>query len=500
MKTLLFLVWLWVFGSPFAALRAAEDTRPDIVVIVVDDMRFDEFGRGGHSFLETPHIDALARAGVNFSRAYHATPLCSPNRASLLTGQYASRHGILDNTSRSHASHELDLFAKTLQESGYATAHIGKWHMGNNPSPLPGYDYWVSFAGHGKIVDPELYDDGRIHTVKGYVTDIFTERALQFIEDGSDTGKPFFLYIGHKAIHPEARQRDDGSADTSVTREFIPAERHKDRYRDEIFPPPPNRMHELPAGSTKTALRDALTKRRRLADKDDYWRDWIASGFTQETIRKRAEMMLAVDEGLGRIVESLKNRDRWHNTLVIFTSDNGYFFGEHGLTIERRFPYEESIRAPLIVKAPTGKGAAAKASDALVSSVDLAPTILDYAKVAIPSAVQGRSLRPLLEGKAGAVRDIVYVEYYSHENPFTWTSRCDYRVVIGGHHKLIRWLRYEGAAAEELYDLANDPHELRNLSGAGGKARTLNRTLNHLRQEMERESLNALGFKSQPRQ
>ncbi len=160
----------------------AELTRPNFVMIVVDDLRFDEIVVGGHPYLQTPNIDRLAAEGAIFTSAYHSTPLCSPNRASILTGQYVSRHGILDNISRRYASHRLDLFPKELQKAGYSTAHVGKWHMGNDPTPRPGYDYWVSFAGQGKTNDPDLYEDGRTHSVKGYITDIFTDRVIDFIK------------------------------------------------------------------------------------------------------------------------------------------------------------------------------------------------------------------------------------------------------------------------------------------------------------------------------
>jgi len=179
-------------------------SKPNIILIVGDDMRHDEFGAGGHTYMETPNIDRLANEGFMFTDAYHAVPLCSPNRASILTGQYPSRHGILDNTSRNQASHMLDLFPKDLQKAGYRTAHVGKWHMGNSSEPRPGYDYWVSFEGQGKTYDPDLYEDGRTHKVGGYITDIFTDRAVKFIRESSTTDKPFFVYIGHKAIHPEA--------------------------------------------------------------------------------------------------------------------------------------------------------------------------------------------------------------------------------------------------------------------------------------------------------
>jgi N-acetylglucosamine-6-sulfatase len=166
------------WGLPRRARAAAA---PNLVVIVVDDMRFDEYGAGGHPYLQTPHIDALRRSGASFGNAYHTTPLCSPNRACILTGQYTSRHGILDNTSRAHASHRLHTFARELQRGGYETAHIGKWHMGNDPTPRPGYDHWVSFEGQGRSIDPVLYEQGRLQEVPGYVTDLLTDRAVEFV-------------------------------------------------------------------------------------------------------------------------------------------------------------------------------------------------------------------------------------------------------------------------------------------------------------------------------
>ena len=183
---------------------------PNIIVVVVDDLRWDELGIAGHAYLETPNIDRLAHEGAMFTSAFHAVPLCSPNRASILTGQYPSRHGIIDNVARNRASHHLRTFPQALQKAGYETAFLGKWHMGNDSTPRPGFDYWVAIPGQGRSEDPELYEDGRLHTVEGYLTDILTERAVAFIERDRDT--PFCLYIGQKAIHPDIQQRDDGSA------------------------------------------------------------------------------------------------------------------------------------------------------------------------------------------------------------------------------------------------------------------------------------------------
>ena len=150
---------------------AERGARPDIIVILIDDLRFDETGASGHPYLKTPHIDRLAREGARFVNAFHTTPLCSPNRASILTGQYASRHGIIDNVGRDAMSHRLPNYHVELQKLGYETAHIGKWHMGNDASPRPGYDHWISFRGQGKIVDPVLWEEGREHVVEGTYVD-----------------------------------------------------------------------------------------------------------------------------------------------------------------------------------------------------------------------------------------------------------------------------------------------------------------------------------------
>jgi N-acetylglucosamine-6-sulfatase len=475
----LLILLLMIGGS-----LAADDQRPNIVLIVVDDLRFDEIGVGGHPYLETPCIDRLANDGVMFSNAYHVTPLCSPNRASILTGQYASRHGILDNTSRSHASHRLELFPKELQKAGYTTAHIGKWHMGNDPTPRPGYDYWVSFSGQGKTNDPDLYEEGRIHSVKGYITDIFTDRAAGFIKKCGDD--PFFLYIAHKAVHPEAVQLDDGTVDLSVPRSFIPADRHKGRYEGKVLKRRPNYGFSDQDALSKPVIKRALEIRHEF-EKDEDWRHEIDPGIAENTIRRRAEMMLAVDEGVGRILDTLRETGELDNTLVIFTSENGYFYGEHGLTIERRLPYEEAVKTPLLMRFPKMVKPESKANG-LVVSIDLAPTILDVAGVAIPKHIQGTSLIPILKGQKDEVHESIFIEFYSHENPFPWTASLDYRIVRKGKYKYIRWIRFEDEA--ELYDLDTDPFEMNNLI----KNKDMASLVQALEQEMKQHILNSLGF------
>ncbi|MFC2164122.1 sulfatase [Acidobacteriota bacterium] len=466
-------------------LSQAKNDRPNIVMIVVDDMRFDEFGAGGHPYLETPNIDRLATEGAMFINAYHVTPLCSPNRASILTGQYVSRHGILDNTSRSHASHQLALFPIELQTAGYQTAHVGKWHMGNDPTPRPGYDYWVSFAGQGKTNDPDLYENGRMHKVKGYITDVFTDRAIDFIKQ-ADAGKPFFLYIGHKAIHPEAKQLDDGSVDLKYGRTFIPAERHKGRYDGKVIKRRPNYGISEEELLTKPVIKKALEFKHSSEILNRFGKI-LDIGIAEDTIRQRAEMMLAVDEGVGRIIDTLEKMGELDNTMIIFSSENGYYYGEHGLSIERRLPYEETIKNPLLVRHPKLVKAGSR-PEGFAMSIDLAPTVLDIAKVEIPKHVQGRSLVPLLTGKAQSVRDAAFMEYYSHENPFPWTANLDYRIVRKGQYKYIRWIRFEDEA--ELYDLEADPYEMHNLITDP----KMSDIIKDLRQELKKLIIESLGL------
>ena len=477
-----FIATLIVFPLAFAV--AAQDRQPNVVMIVVDDMRYDEFGAGGHQYLRTPSIDGLSEEGVVFTNAYHVNPLCSPNRASLLTGQYPSRHGITDNTSRSRASHNLDLFAVQLQTAGYRTAHVGKWHMGNDPTPRPGYDYWVSFAGQGRTVDPELFEAGRIRRVDGYITDILTDRAITFIEQPHD--RPFFLYLGHKAVHPDLTQLDDGTVDLSRGSRFIPASRHRGKYAGRTLERAPSFGFPDAQATGKPVLKRALETKASAAVRETFGAI-LDEGTSDETVQRRAEMMLAIDESTGRIMRSLEAAGLLDNTFIVFTSDNGYFFGEHGLSIERRLPYEEALKSPLLVRHPELAEKAAQI-DGLVLSIDIAPTILDIAGAEIPETVQGRSLVPLLNGETDEIRDSAYMEYYSHENPMPWTVDLDYRVVRKGKYKYIYWLRFPGDA--ELYDLNADPHELNNLIGDPDLAATVD----GLHLEMQKHVIDAFGL------
>jgi len=434
--------------------------RPDIIVILIDDLRFDEFGAGGHPYMKTPHIDRIAHEGASFSAAFHPTPICSPNRASILTGQYASRHGIIDNVARDALSHRLANYHLDLQRLGYETAHVGKWHMGNSADPRPGYDHWISFPGHGRIEDPTFNEDGQVVAHKGYITDLLNQRALAFIERRRE--KPYALFLAHKAVHPDAFQHPDGTLDASRSAGYVLPPRHEDLYRGAQFPPRPNVLPHAEVARRKPAWAHAFSLRQSREARAIL--DAFGVG-TQEEIRRRAAMMASVDEGVGMIFAALERAGTLDDTFILFLGDNGYFFGEHGLGPERRFAYEEGIKSPFLVRYPPRVRAASRIDD-LALTIDIAPTCVALAGGRPGPDIQGRSLLPLFAGRVPDWRRAILCEYFA-ENAMPWLVGMSYRAVRTRRHKLIHWVNknaHEGVS-DELYDLARDPYELDNVAG-----------------------------------
>jgi len=454
--------------------------RPNVLVILIDDLRFDECGITGHPYMKTPHIDRLGHEGAVFTNAFHTTPLCSPNRACILTGQYASRHGIIDNVGRDQASHRLANYHVTLQALGYETAHVGKWHMGNDASPRPGYDAWVSFPGQGKLVDPELWEDGALRPARGYMTDLLNERAVAFLR--RPRTKPFALFLAHKAVHPDIIQRQDGRMDESWIGGYVLPERHRDLYAGSHYPPRPSVRPLEEVAKEKPALRTLFAERAKPASQAILAK--MDAG-TQEEIRKRAAMMASVDEGVGMVREALEATGRLDDTCIVFLGDNGFFFGEHGLTVERRFAYEEGIRTPFLVRYPP-RIAAGATIEPMVIALDIAPTLIELAGGRPGPHVQGRSFVPLLDGKTDGWRRSFFVEYYS-EGAWPWLVGMGYRAVRTERHKYIRWTHHD---LSELYDLSRDPYEMTNLAGDPAHA-TLRADLND---ELRRLAADAFGL------
>ncbi|MGH9767680.1 MAG: sulfatase family protein [Blastocatellia bacterium] len=443
---------------------AAGGSLSNIVFIMVDDLRWDELGCAGHPYIKTPNIDRIAREGAMFRNAFMTTPLCSPSRAGFLTGQYAHTNGITDNVDRSAASHKLVTFPLLLHQSGYETAFIGKWHMGNDDTPRPGFDRWVSFKGQGAYLNPDINEDGKAVKPAGYITDILNGYAVEFIKRRRD--RPFLVYLAHKAIHPEVTQNNDGSVNLADSERFIPAERHRNLYAGRIVPRRPNAMR-APAG--KPALE------RRIGDLPPLG---AGTGTRDEAILGRQRTLMAIEDGVGEIFRALKETGQLDKTVIIFTGDNGYFYGEHGLSVERRLAYEEAIRMPLLVRYPR-MIKAGTVRDEFALNIDLAPTLLSVAGASAPGNMQGRSLAPLLKGERVNWRDSFLIEYYS-DRVFPRIARMGYKAVRNGRWKYIRYLELEGM--DELYDLKTDPYEMKNMiNQPGAKA-----ALDEMKQEMER--------------
>src|SRR5947209_14002952 len=329
-----------LLATPLVAPLNAQTNRPNIVFILVDDLRWDELGCTGHPFAQSPHADRLAREGAKFENAFVTTPLCSPSRASFLTGQYPHRHGIIDNVDRSKASHSLVTWPRTLHEQGYETSFVGKWHMGVDDSPRPGFDQWVSFPGQGECVNPILNVNGKSARTEGYITDLLTAHAVEFLR--RPRSQPFCLYLAHKAVHPNVTQFADGSVSNLDVKaeDFIPAERHKALYQGMT---PPRRGSYAHAPHNQPALQQNIPGLEPLGPK---------TLIDDATILSRLRMAKAVDESLGQILQTLAGQGKLDDTIVIFTSDHGYFYGEHYLSHERRLAYEDAIRIPMIIRYP----------------------------------------------------------------------------------------------------------------------------------------------------
>lgn len=467
-----------------SAEKSADYGQPNIIMIVVDDLRWDELSVMNHPFLSTPNMDRLAHEGVLFENAYQVVSLCSPNRASILTGQYPSRHGIVDNVARDRASHQLDLFAGELQQAGYETAHVGKWHMGNDPTPRPGYDYWACLPGQGRTIDPILYENDSLHTIEGYVTDILTERCVSFIEKKRE--KPFFLYLGHKAIHPDTKQLNSGAVDLSSESRFIPAPRHAGIYKDAVFNRRKNAITDYSNINLSSVIGQALANKHSPEIESEFG-DKLDHFTSEKTIRDRSEMILAVDEGLGEILKALEKMNILDNTFILITSDNGYFYGEHGLSLERRLPYEESVRNPLLIRYPPLVKANSRIKE-FVLSIDYAPTVIELAGASVKSHIQGRSIISLLKGKTEAWRKSFMMEYYSYENPFPWLIDTDYKALRNERYKYIHWYRHENK--DELYDLIDDPYELNNLY----KNENMQKIVKEMQRELAKEVAASFGL------
>lgn len=409
----------------------------NIIFILSDDHRHDFMGfmPGAPEWLETPGLDRMAAGGAHIRNAFVTTALCSPSRASILTGQYAHRHGIVDNTSQ--IPEGTRFFPEDLQRAGYVTAYIGKWHMGEvDDTPQVGFDRWVSFRGQGVYHDPVLNIDGERREVQGYTTDILTDHALEWLrERAAEPDRPFFPYLSHKAVHAE----------------FEPAARHAGRYASEPIPYPETMAN---TESNYRGKPDWVRAQRYSWHGVDYMYQGAMEfdGF----YRAYAETLLALDESIERVLAYLEESGLSRNTLVVYMGDNGFLLGEHGL-IDKRHAYEESMRVPMLAWAP-GWIQPGTVIEPMVRNIDIAPTLLDMAGVDSDIAMDGRSVLPLLRGEPATwPLELLYEYYWEHAFPHTPT-------VFALRDARFKYIYYHGVwEPEELYDLGTDPQERHNL-------------------------------------
>ncbi len=428
-------------GLPLAgALGAAQGKPRNVIFILTDDHRYDAMGfLKGQSFLETPSLDRLAREGAHFTNAFVSTALCSPSRATVLTGVYAHRHRIVDNNTAIPPG--TAFFPQLLQKAGYKTGFLGKWHMGNaGDAPQPGFDHWVSFRGQGAYLPSKdgLNVNGKRVPQKGYITDELTDYALDWLRS-LDRNQPYFLYLSHKAVHSE----------------FVPAERHAGRYKNQKFVPPATMAATGPMAQHRPMW--AQNQRNSWHGVEFPYHSDLDIG---EYYKRYAETLLGVDDSVGRVLQELASRGQLDSTLVIYMGDNGFAFGEHGL-IDKRTAYEESMRVPLLARCPELFSGGRKVTP-MVANLDIMPTVLDACGAAIPSGLDGRSWLPLARGTPVDWRKELLYEYYWERNfpqtPTTHALRTD----------SYKFIRYHGIwDIDELYDLQKDPLEGNNLIFSG---------------------------------
>ncbi len=424
--------------ATLALQRTPGVTPKNILVILTDDHRHDAMGfMKAQSFGDTPALDRLAREGVHFRNTFVTTALCSPSRASILTGLYAHQHRVVDNNHPIPPG--LIYYPQYLQAAGYETAFIGKWHMGEETQgPQPGFDRWVSFKGQGSYLptDDGLNVDGRKVPQKGYITDELTDYALDWI--GKRDGKrPWMMHLAHKAVHAD----------------FTPAERHKGRYDKETFRYPDSMKAGVPG-------RPMWVENQR--------NSWHGVGYPYhgtldigDYYKRYMETLLAVDEGIARIRELLEQRGELDDTLILYMGDNGFMFGEHGL-IDKRAAYEESMRVPMLMRCPSLF--TARVVEQVVANIDVAPTMLAAAGLAAPAGMAGSDMLSLARGDRDATwrSELLYEYYWERNYPQTPT-------VHALREDRYKYIHFHGIwDLDELYDLASDPHENDNLLARPG--------------------------------
>jgi len=478
-STLLVVTMVLIHSCKVA--NRTETTPPNILFIMADDHAYQAVSCYGHDLNETPNIDRIASEGVMFNQSFVTNSICAPCRAVLLTGKYSHVNGLRDNRATFDGSQQT--FPKLLQEAGYQTAMIGKWHLKSDPT---GFDYWNVLPGQGAYYNPDFRENGEREKYEGYTTNIITDLALDWLQNQRDDTKPFCLLLHHKAPHrnwmPDTSKLtlyDDRTFD-------IPSNFHDDyanmgraaKEQDMMIAETMMWGHDLKfrfdlnGDSTEQFYwrqLDRLTPEQRAAWDAAYepknqalidaplegreLSEWKFQRYSKDYLRT----ISSVDDNIGRVLDYLDEAGLAENTIVVYTSDQGFYLGEHGW-FDKRFMYEQSFRMPLVVRYPAGieKG---QVLDEMVMNLDFAPTFLDYAGVSVPEDIQGKSFRKVMEGETPEDwREAVYYHYY--EYPAVHSVKRHYGVRTD-RYKLIHF--YYDIDEWELYDLQNDPDEMNNI-------------------------------------
>ena len=482
----IYIIFCCIF---FISCESRRSNRPNIIFIMSDDHSEAAISAYGSNLISTPNIDRIANEGARFNNSFVTNSICAPSRAVILTGKYSHLNGVLDNNQIFNG--EQETFPKILQAAGYETSMIGKWHLKSQPT---GFDNWKVLKGQGEYYNPLIIDKSGEKNILGYVTDVITDLAIETL-DNRDQKKPFAMLMHHKAPH----------------RNWMPNLKYLGAFKDKKFPIPPTFYDDY--SSRSSAAKDSdmrienmfLTWDMKLRPEDideetgsggsgkvsglirDSYREWmntdqrklwesyydsISTAYRNSNLKGKDLLewklqryledylgtILSVDESVGKILDYLDNNGLSENTIVVYTSDQGFYLGEHGW-FDKRFMYEESLSMPLVIRYPKEIKGQQKL-DEIILNLDFAPTFLDYAGIKVPKSMQGNSIRNLLSGKQKSKwRESMYYHYY--EFPHGWHFVKKHYGIRTDRYKLIHF--YDDIDAWEFYDLKNDPNEINNI-------------------------------------
>jgi len=482
---------LALVASCLPVLSAEKAARPNILFIMSDDHAAHAMSCYGSRINKTPNLDRIANEGMRLLNCFAVNAICTPSRAAILTGKYSHINGV---TVFNRFDGSQPTVAKMLQKAGYHTGMIGKWHLTSDPT---GFDYWNILPGQGKYHDPDFIEMGSRKMIRGYATDIITDLAIDFLKN-RPKDQPFFLMCHHKAPHrpwepdakhahlyddveipePETFNDDYATRSAAAPEATMRIDRNLTRTDLKVTPPPGLKGKELAQWNQTVDMEMEVTvngEQKKLTGQA--LKKWKYQKYIKDYLR----CIASVDDNVGRLLDFLDREGLKENTIVIYTSDQGFFLGDHNW-FDKRFMYEESLRMPFLVRYP-GKIKSGSVNNAMVLNVDFAPTFLEYAGAAVPKEIQGRSIQSILNGKTPADwRKSMYYRYYhypgDHQVQQHYGVRTDrYKLIY--YHRIDQW---------ELFDLQKDPRELKNVyadPAYAGTVKELKTEMARLRKELD---------------